>query len=432
MMRVPVLLLLTCFFSPAAGQGLLTLEQAIDKALQYNFDIRIAEVELRQAQVNNTAGNAGLLPDIQGTGGVSAGSANTRIEFADGRVQEVESANSISYTAALGVNYTIFAGGRAWMLKKQLGDLETLASVQLKSQIQSVLAQVMQAYALAVWQQQQKIAIDTGLVLAKTRMELSQVQFETGTSAKVNFLQARVDYNARQSDSVMQIAAVSTALADLNLLMGEDPFLQYAVEDSLALEVSLEPVQKELLYQHNLSLEVFRKNVDISLQNEKISRTYLMPTLSFSGNYNYNRTQSQAGFALFNRSTGPSGALNLNVPIFQGGNRRRALKHASLQVFRDELLYDRQATEVGRQYRKAWKDYESGKFAYLLEKQNIEYARENLEIQKARFRVGMATTLEMREAENSYIQALIRLHTAAYQLKIQEVKVLELDNRLVE
>jgi outer membrane protein TolC len=55
-----------------------------------------------------------------------------------------------------------------------------------------------------------------------------------------------------------------------------------------------------------------------------------------------------------------------------------------------------------------------------------------MDIQKARFRVGIATTLETREAENSYVQALVRLYTAAYNLKVNETIVLQLEGTLVK
>lgn len=423
-------MLIVCTFR-SYGQEYLSLQAALDKALQYNFDIRLAENDLEQAVVNNIPGNAGLLPDINATGGVTMGNSNTRMEFVDGRVQEVNSANSVSYNAGLSVSYTLFAGGRSWTLRQQLKDKESLASVALQAQIQSVVSQTIQAYAHAVWKQQQRIAIDSALSLARTRMILSQLQYETGSAAKVNFLQARVDYNARRSDSLAQVSELNTALAALNVLMGEDPFKYYRVDDSLSLQVALEPIDKDLLYDRNLQIEMARRNLDLSKQDEKIARTYLYPSLNFNGNYNFTRTQSQAGFALFNQSYGPSGGLSVNIPIFQGGNGRRLLKTATLATFRQQLNYDRQQTEIGRQYRQAWLDYQMSAIAYTLESQNIELAHENLEIQKVRFRIGVANTLEMREAENSYVEALMRLYTAAYQLKIQETRVLELDNRLV-
>jgi len=431
LVRALIILLFTLPVFTAGAQERLTLQDAIARALEHNFDIRIADVTAQQAAANNTPGNAGLLPDINGSGGVNVGSSNTHIEFADGRVQEVNNAATMSYNGAVTASYTIFAGGRAWLIRKQLAANEQLAQVQVREQMQSVVSQVIQTYARVVWQQQQSVAIDTGLVLARVRMVLSQVKFETGTSAKFDFLQARVDYNARQSDSLQQIAFLHAAFADLNLLMGDDPYKTYDVDDSLQLNLALVPKDRDRLKDLNLSIDVARRAAEISRLDERITRTFLLPSIGATAGYNYNYSKSQAGFALFNRSSGPVGGLNLNVPIFQGGNLRRQTRVAGLQAFRDELLYERQNTEIGRQYRSAWASYEMSVASYRLEQENIGYAKENLEIQEARFRVGLATTLETREAENSYVQALIRLYTAAYNLKVNETRVLELESALV-
>lgn len=410
----------------------LSLEEAVAKALEHNFEIRVSGISLRQAIENNTAGNAGLLPYINGSAGMNIGSSNTKMEFADGRIQEVNNAGTISYTAGVNASYTLFAGGRAWLVRKQLSANESFSRLLLDQQIQTTVSQVIQTYARVVWQQQQSIAIDTGLALAQIRMLLSRVKFETGTSAKVDYLQARVDYNSRQSDSLAQISALNSAFADLNLLMGEDPYKSYIVDDSLELNLNLRPASPELLRETNLSLAAARENLEIARLQTRITRTFLLPSLDLNAGYNFSKTQSQAGFALFNQSFGPSAGLGLNIPVFQGGNLRGQTRVAALEEIRQDILLERQNTEVNRQYKTAWKNYETSLAAYRLEQENIGFAKENLDIQKARFRVGIATTLETREAENSYVQALIRLYTAAYNLKVSEVIVLELESNLMK
>lgn len=412
------------------AQEHLSVQQAITKALQYNFDIRIADINAQVSSANNTLGNAGLLPNVNGVAGVNGGSSNTRMEFADGRVQDVSGANTISYNTGITLSYTVFAAGRAFVIRKQLKQLEEMSLVQLKAQVQATVSQVVQAYARAVWQQQQGVVIDTGLALAKTRMLLSKVKYETGASAKVDFLQARVDYNARQSDSLSQESMLVGALAELNMMMGEDPYHTYVVDDSVLLMQSLQPTDKALLIDQNLSLIAAKKNLNVVQLNAKIAKTYLFPTVNLNGGYNFNRSQSQSGFALFSQSFGPSGGLSLNVPIFQGGNLRRNAKVASLLALREEINFEKQNSDLAKQYRKAWKDYEMSMAAYHLERENISYAKENLYIQKARFKVGIATTLEMREAENGYIQSISRFNTAAYNAKVNETKVLELESKL--
>jgi outer membrane protein len=436
-MRSRLIILYLIAFAPSANsQELvsmerLTLQDAIARALEHNFDIRIADVTAQQAAANNTLGNAGLLPNINGNAGVNTGLSNTHIEFADGRVQEVSNAATIGYNAGVTASYTIFAAGRAWLVKKRLSANEQLAQVQVREQMQTVVSQTIQAYARVVLQKQETVAIDTALALAQVRMFLSRIKFETGSSAKMDYLQARVDYNARQSDSLQQVALLNGSFADLNLLMGEDPFKVYFVDDSLQSDTSLTNIDKDRFKDINLSIEVARRGAELSRMDERISHTYLFPSVGANVGYSWNNSRSQSGLALSNRSYGPTGGLSLNVPIFQGGNLRRQVEVASLQAFRDEILYEKQNTDIGRQYRTAWKNYEMSVASYRLELENINYARENLNIQKARFRVGLATTLETREAENSYVQSLIRLYTAAYNLKVNETRVLELQSALI-
>lgn len=438
MKRLLVILLLVgdfVFFGEgknAYAQERLTLQDAITRALQHNFDIRTAEVDAQIADANNTLGNAGFLPNVNGNGFYNYSISNAKNQFTNGTSQERKGAVSKNFGGGINADIRIFAAGKAYIIKKQLNQLQAISEEQLKLQAQTTVSQVIQAYAQAVLQHQQTIAIDTGLSLAKVRMVLSQMQYESGLSAKVDFLQARVDYNARQADSLNLVAATNGLFADLNLLMGEDPYKMYVVDDSLPLNAALLPTEKELLQDQNLSISIARKNRDVSKLGARAAKADMFPTLDLTTGYNYNKTQSQAGFALFNQSYGPSAGLSLNLPVFQGGNLRRVAKVAGLQALRDELLYEKQNTEIARQYRRAWANYTISVAAYHLEKQNILYAKENADIQKARFKAGLATTLETREAENSYVEGLVRLYTAAYNLKVNETKVLELENRLVE
>jgi outer membrane protein TolC len=319
-----------------------------------------------------------------------------------------------------------------FLRKKQLNILEDAGEARLKEQVQSTISGVIQAYAMAVLQQQQGVAIDTGLLLARTRMDLSKVKYETGSSAKVDYLQARVDYNSRQSDSLQQQASLTASLATLNALMGEDADRLYQVQRELELDTELLPEHKELLEQLNPALSIAKYNAEASMLNAKIAKTAFLPTLALNSAYGYNNTQSQSGFTTFNQSYGPTGGLTLNLPLFRGGNIRREARIASLQAMQYELLYNKQSIELGRQYRTAWRNYQVAVSSYKLEKENLEYAKENLYIQKERFKVGIANTLETREAENSYVQSLVRYYTAAYNVKVNETIVLELEGALVK
>ncbi len=414
----------------ARAQERLTLQQAIDRALIRAYDVQIARNAADQAAKNNTWGAAGLLPTVGVTGTATTNTVNTLQRFSDGRTQERAGARSTQYGAVAGVDYTLYNGGRAFLSKKQLDVLESLEAVRLRERMNATVASVVQSYAAAVFQQQQGVAIDTGLVLARVRMDLSEVKFELGSAPKTDYLQARVDYNARQSDSVAQEAALTRAYADLAYLLVDPLETRYAVDDSLTLNQTLQPSTPELLKASPL-VDIAAKTAEVSRLNYRIIRTARLPLLTVNAGYSYNRQSSAAGLLLFNRSFGPTAGAGINIPLYQGGAIRRNIAIAGLEAARTELLAGQQATATARQYRQAWADYTAAVASYDLERQNIGYAKENLDIQRARFRLGVATTLESRQAESDYVAALVRLYQAGYNVKAAEVRVLEAEGSLV-
>jgi outer membrane protein len=424
-------ILLFLLSGAAHAQVRLTLEDAIEYTLKNNFDIAIANLSNRQAHRNNTIGNAGFLPNVALTANHTRSLTNVKSDLANGSTQNNPRATSVNYNPLISVNWTIFDGGRMFVVKKQLNELEALSKDQLRIQVQSMVSRTIQMYAQIVWNKKRLIAIDTGLALAKTRMELANLKYQTGAGAKIDYLQARVDYNSRRADSFNFVATITQANDSLSVLMGVNEDQQYIVDDSLTLNVNLQPVDKQRLEEANLTLNAFRRNVTISHLNADIAKTAFLPTLTLNGGVSYTQSANSVGFALSTRNYGPTGTLSLGVPLFYGGNIRREAKIASLQVMKDELAYEKQNTVIGRQYRTAWVVYIMAVADYRLERESIVIAKENLDVQQARFRLGFGTTLETRVAENDYVAALQRIYTADYYLKVSETIVLELQNQLV-
>jgi outer membrane protein TolC len=425
--------LLLCFGSkPSAAQERLTLEDAIARAMKKNYDIEMADLSAQQAKRNNTLGNAGFAPSISANGTLSVNRNNVYSELSNGNVQSNPNGQNTNFNPNIGVVWTLFDGGKMFLTKGQLNELAIIGEVQLKLQVQTIVSRTIQMYAQALLQQKQLVAIDTALALAGVRMKITQVKYETGAGAKVDYLQAIVDYNSHRSDSLTQVAATASAFDSLSVLMGENEGRTYELDDTMVLHTDLTAIDYSHLEEMNLWIDYYKRNAKVSKINSRIAKTYFLPDLTLTGGYAYSRSTSATGFALYSRNYGPNAVLNLSVPLFEGGNIRRQSKVASLQAMKDELLYEKQNIVIKRQYRTAWRNYQVSVAAYNLEHENIKYAKENLMVQQARFRVGVATTLESRQAENDYTSALIRLYTAAYNLKVNETQVLELENKLIK
>ncbi len=422
----------TAYAQDESQDPVLTLKDALDAALDQNFDIRIAKVALDQAKTNNTIGNAGMLPSVTAIGGVNGTLTDAHIELASGDVQNRKGARSETLSGAVQLDWVLFDGLRMFASKRRLEELERMGNTNLKQQIQGTIANVITGYAEVVRQKQQLVAIDTAMALAKVRMDLAQRKFEVGTSAKTDYLQAQVDFNASKSAYLVQAANLRQAKDSLMILLGRDQFANYDVQDSLHLNKSIQYKNKEQWIDRNYAFQLAQQQKQLSEYDLKIANGAQLPVLSMSADYNCNRTQNGAGVTLYNRIYGPQAGLNLSLPLFNGFNLQRQKKVAKQEVFRQDLLVKQLTTRIAARYRTAWRSYDNALQALALEKENINYAKENVMIQQARFRVGVANTLELREAETSYVTALTRLVDAAYTVKLTETRLLEIENNLVQ
>lgn len=425
-----ILLLLACVV--ARAQERLTLQDAIARTLKHNFDISIAGLTAEQAATNNTLGNAGFLPNVSLNVGATTNLLNVKSKLVNGTDQNNPAARSIAYTPNVAVNWTIFDGGKMFLVKKQLDRLEEVGEVQLRQQVQTMVARTIQTYADVVWRRRQIVAIDTALYLARARMDIANLKYETGAGAKIDYLQAQVDFNARLADSIDYVASLMMSMDSLAVLIGDQRDIAYTLDDTMSINTDLQPVDKATLEQENLQLNVERLYTEMSHLDARIARTYRLPTVNFIGGLTYNYSTSSTGFALSNRSYGGNVGLGLSMPLYQGGNIKRQVKVASLQAMKQDLQYEKQFTSIAKRYRIAWRNYLLSVAAYNLERRTIVIAKENEYVQQMRFRVGIGTTLEARQAENDYVASLVRLYTAEFNLKISEIAVLQLDSQLVK
>ncbi|MGZ3951358.1 MAG: TolC family protein, partial [Flavisolibacter sp.] len=63
---------------------------------------------------------------------------------------------------------------------------------------------------------------------------------------------------------------------------------------------------------------------------------------------------------------------------------------------------------------------------------SVVLARENLVIERERYRLGATTFIELRQAEENLAQALSRSITTLYSLKVAETELLRLRGDLVK
>jgi outer membrane protein TolC len=334
------------------------------------------------------------------------------------------------------LNWTLFDGLKMFATREKLLEFERLGTLVVKDQIVNSVSQVVRNYYNISRQKQQIKAIEVQISIDEERVKLADKKLSVGLGSKPELLQAKVDLNANIALRLTNQTLVVQLREQLNRLIGFDVHAMYEVTDSI-------PINTNLQYgnlQNNLettspSLLVAQKNIDIAGLVVKERRADLWPIVQFNSAYNFSRTTNATVIntftPLFNQNKGLNYGLGVTVPILNGFNTRRLIKQAQLDVQYLQLTYENQRSLVDVTLSNAFKDYELQKRLLDLEEDNIVLANENVAIALERFKQGVSTNLELREAQKSLADAYDRLIAARYNTKLAETEMLRLKGDLV-
>ena len=418
------------------AQQSLTLEQAIATSLANNYDILLSRNDSLLAALDYSYANYAFYPRLNANAGYNLTNNDSKQVLADGQKRERGGIRSNNLSASINLNWTLFDGLKMFSTKKRLGQLVELGELQVKNQVITTVSDVIRTYYDLARQQQQLKAIEETMQLSEERLKLAQYKFDIGTGAKPDVLQAQIDLNAQKSGYLTQQTNILKTKELLNQLLSIPVDSDFTVLDTIPITTGLllDSIQSGLT-SVNPQLLLIQKGVDIANLSLQERRAERFPTVSFNSAYNFSRTDNKSVInpfqPLFNQNKGLNYGFTASIPIFNGYNSRRLIKAAQPDIEYQQLQYKRSLASITTSITNAYKDYDLSKRTLALEEENIILVRENLFIARERYRLGISTFLEMREAQRSLEEANNRLIQARYNTKIAEVELLRLRGDLV-
>jgi outer membrane protein TolC len=143
-------------------------------------------------------------------------------------------------------------------------------------------------------------------------------------------------------------------------------------------------------------------------------------------------SESQAGFVLQNRSLGFNYRFTVGLNIFNGFDNRRLMQNARIQVQNNELAYRQLENTLQSGLARSWSRYQNRMEILELEQANLILARQNTDIALERYKLGLLTALELREAQRAQLLAQNRLIDILYEAKEAETELRRLTGNLVQ
>lgn len=413
---------LLVFVPKLMAQDVLTVDQAVQIALKNNYDIKIATNELNVDKENNSIGNAGMLPQVDASLTQNNSIQNSKQTQSNGVITERDNAKNNRLEYGVNLGWTIFDGLRMFARYDQLKELEKQGDVQLKLMVMTRVSDVMTTYYDLVQQQQLIKALDTTIVISKQRLKTAENRFAIGKAAKLEVLNAQVDLNTDSSTLLKQKELYETTKIRLNELLARDLTTNFQVVEEVVVDDKLQLAElKSLTDKQNLQLQLALIDKRVAELNLKQTRGNRYPTVRLNTGYTFVETESSLGFTTATSSRGLNYGVTATMPIFNGFSQNRNEKIAKLQVENSTLVAEQQKQTVNVQLASAYQTYLTNVELAKLEETNEDIAKRNMEITFDKFKIGTVPTIEFRNAQENYINAIARNSSAKFQAKISEI-----------
>lgn len=407
-------------------------ETVVSIALKKNFELILESYQVILAENDNTMGNAGMLPTIDLSGEARQSIQNTEQQFFSGDTQSRTAAKTTNYNAGVNMAWTLFDGLKMFATKERLEEIQKTNEYAFRAQVQNVLSDVMKAFYNTALEQERLALLQSTLALSEERVGISKEKYEVGKASKLEYLQAQVDYNTDQSALVRQQEVIARSKLALLQLLGLD------TSDSLSLQYNYElngllalPELEETALQQNPDLQYLQSQREVAMLTTRERERELYPSLDFNLGYNYSNLKAEAGFLQSNRTNGVNYGLSATMTLFDGLNQQRAIQNSRIQSEYAMTAFEQAKMQLLTAIRSGFLTLKNSLTLVALEEQNLEVAKENVEIALERYRIGKSNPLEIREAQNNAVNAQIRHLEALNSAKIAEIELKRLSGQII-
>lgn len=239
-------------------------------------------------------------------------------------------------------------------------------------------------------------------------------------------------FNADSSLLIQQYETLHRSRILLNEMMGGDVDRIFAAQDTTILfDASLSKEQLlDATLQHNTGLLLTEKNKRLSELELKNLQSRNYPYLRLDGGYGFTHYNYNSGTLDRQRSWGPTVGVTLGYTLFDGFNRKREQQNAKISIQNRELEVEQRKLVLQSDFANMWIAYQNNMELTSLEIESLGNAELNYEIAMERYKIGDLSGLELREAQNSLLEAEQRLLTAQYNTKLYEISLLQISGKI--
>lgn len=323
-----------------------SLEEALEYALEHNMEVQNSMLDLEIAHKQSLEATAMGLPQVSIQGQfsnflnlpvqvVGANFINPLAE--EGETIAFKAGTDYSANGTLQVNQLLFNG--SYIVGLQVAKFfVNFSETALESSRVDALYNVTQAYQIATVGKENLLFVDSMVILTDKLVEDQRQYVALGLMAEENLDQLEYSLltakNAQTSANIQYNNALNLLKLTMGYPMNADLNLSNNAKELLSQEINA-PTQGDIT--QNLNFQLMEKQKVLSEYNLKNYRYSQLPTLGAFFQQTYNAYRNEFNFFADEKWYPQTlWGLQLNIPIFSGGQKYAQISQAKIRVMKDE------------------------------------------------------------------------------------------------
>lgn len=423
--------LIFCLISAKVfAQNPLSLEEAIRIGIQNNYKVQIAQKQLDASKLNQNVGVTERFPSLSLDIGQNNfyNNNNSPTSF----VRGVYGDNSLN--ADINTNYVIYNGNQRNVKKARLGYVEKQSEEYFRNARESILKEIITAYYKVLIEKEKVQVLKETKSLSKLRLDDTKLQNSFGKASNYEILRAENSFLIDSSAFLQQENTFMAAMNRLNLVLGSDKMTIYKLSDRLEIpkqEFSLDGLKNKMFTQNP---EIQARFLETLLNKNKIDfiSTQRSPVVRLNSRLgkSYSSTKFEGNPAIKGNVSNFLLGFGVSVPIFNGGETKRAINEAIIENRVSELQLADLKRQLSSELNNAFIAYQSQLKAVKLNQQLIKNLGSSLQLVKGRLENGFSNALEYRTVQLEFVQSNFTYLESLYSLKSYEIDIQKLVGEL--
>ncbi len=410
----------------------LTVDQAVSYALDNNRSVASARYDLLASEKGVWEALATGLPSIEGTASISNNLAiMTRIIDFGGVPTPIKFGTQ--YDASAGVAASGLVFNAPWLVGIQTSKLAvTLARQGLTQTTLETKENVINVYYLILTLKETMNVIDQNLENLNDILASTKAMYSVGMAeaTDVDQMQSSVTMLENSRSSMLRSLEVNYNMLRflLGVSMGTDITLTETLDDIIGRIDVEELIAEEFNIEDNISYKIMESQLMMSELSLRSAKASVLPGIA--GTIYYNRTGM--GDKIGHMQYYPYSAVTfqLQVPIFSSGLRSTKISKAKINVEKAQNTRSMISEQLLTQEKQLRYNLLNANEQYKSQKSNIEIAGRVLSSFQNKYNQGIASSLDLTQANNNYLTAQNNYITALMNLLQTKVAFDKLMNKL--